>query len=196
MSQSRSVTWVRVICGRWVAAASSDYNTSVVRIWSISSLINSNGWAQPIAEAYLEGPVANGCWEVEQGSLILALELRPERFAFSFCKIEYSLMKFGHRRSPVVVILALVSVEGQIELIRLRQYESVVAHIRTLHRGRLAFALHRDRNIPSIMNWRTSRIVTLKHTLDSGVSGIILLEQDFIDRWSRGVLSLWHLMII
>ena len=79
MNQSRSVTWVKVICGRWVAAASSDHNTSVVRIWSIASLMSSNDCIPPIAEAYLEGPVANGCWEVERGSLVLALELRPER---------------------------------------------------------------------------------------------------------------------
>lgn len=84
--QARSVTWVKLVRGQWLLAACSDNATSTLSLWSIASLRDTPGTALPLAQAYLEGPVAAGLIDIqEDNTLLVALELRAERCVWFKC---------------------------------------------------------------------------------------------------------------
>lgn len=77
--QIRSVTWVKLVQGTWLLVAKSDRSASSLQLFSLSSLGPDS--TQPptlVSEVFLAGPVANGLTEVQDGVLIVALELRTK----------------------------------------------------------------------------------------------------------------------
>jgi hypothetical protein len=71
----QSITWLRLVAGRWIFVASSDNEVSKISCWDLSSFFQGN--IEPIAEAYLPGQVKTGQLEVQNGGIILALGLGP-----------------------------------------------------------------------------------------------------------------------
>ena len=76
LHQPRSVTWVRLVQGQWLLAASSDASTSVICLWSLRSVLSKGASTAPQAQAFLEGPVASGDVEVQDGRVVVALDIR------------------------------------------------------------------------------------------------------------------------
>ena len=78
LHQRRSVTWVRLIHGMWLVAASYDASSSVLSLWSIHTLLSARNTQSidPETEAYLSGPVNGGEIHVESGRLVIALDVR------------------------------------------------------------------------------------------------------------------------
>ena len=75
LPQRRSVTWLRLVQSQWLVVASSDDVTSVITLWSVTSLLSSRSSA-PLAEAFLPAPAINGAIDIQGPTLLLALELR------------------------------------------------------------------------------------------------------------------------
>ena len=81
-NQAMSISWVKLVAGQWILAACSDQSKSVLRLWSLEDVAQKNPNLFPIAEAYLEGPVYNGLAEIQEGTIIIVLELRPKLYVF------------------------------------------------------------------------------------------------------------------
>ena len=80
LHQRRSVTWVRLIRGMWLLAASFDASSSVLSLWSIHTLLSVRDTQSinPEAETYLSGPVNGGEIHVESNQLVIALDIRSQ----------------------------------------------------------------------------------------------------------------------
>lgn len=65
----------------------------------------------------------------------------------------------------MVVVLSVTEVDGRTVLGSLARHEGVSC-LRALQGSTLAFALHQQRSIPSLMNWRTGEVVNLLPTPD------------------------------
>lgn len=74
----RSVTWVRIVRGRWLLVASSDAFQSVLTLWPLCAISDHATRPVSAAEAYLEGPVKHGVCDVREGVIYIALELCME----------------------------------------------------------------------------------------------------------------------
>ena len=76
---ARPVTWVHIVRGQWLLTASSDASSSGLSLWYLHDVLSAGGHGRkpvPAATAYLEGPVANGCVEVQDECVVIALEIR------------------------------------------------------------------------------------------------------------------------
>ena len=75
----RSVTWVRLVQGKWLLVASSERTASVITLWNVVSLLSpSSSPPVPTSEAFLEAPVYSGLVDVQDGVVTIALELCAE----------------------------------------------------------------------------------------------------------------------
>ncbi|KAJ7703921.1 hypothetical protein B0H17DRAFT_1193853 [Mycena rosella] len=66
----QSITWLRFVSGRWLFVASSDNDVSKISCWDLSVIFR--GGTEPIAEAYLPGPVKTARLEVQASGVVLA----------------------------------------------------------------------------------------------------------------------------
>ena len=76
---ARPITWVHILRGQWLLTASSDASSSELSLWYLHDVLSAGGHGRkpvPAATAYLEGPVANGCVEVQDECVVIALEIR------------------------------------------------------------------------------------------------------------------------
>lgn len=73
--RTRSITWLHIVQGKWLLAACSDATVSTITLWSLASLL-SGGSPAPQEEAYLDGPVSDGAVQMQEGRLIIALDVR------------------------------------------------------------------------------------------------------------------------
>ena len=77
LHQSRSITWLRMLHGKWLLAASSDATTSVLSLWSLQAVLTSPGKSEaPTAEVYLSGPVGGGELFVSGNEVAVALDIQ------------------------------------------------------------------------------------------------------------------------
>lgn len=77
----RSVTWVRLVQGKWLLVASSERTASVITLWDVASLLSPSSSSSPpvpTSEASLEAPVYSGLVDVQDGAVTIALELVAE----------------------------------------------------------------------------------------------------------------------
>lgn len=72
---TRSVTWVQLIHSQWLLVASSDDISSSICLWSVETLLSGIS-LEPLAEAFLSGPVSNGAVDIDGSFVTIALELR------------------------------------------------------------------------------------------------------------------------
>ena len=178
LRQTRSVTWIRLVQGRWLLAASSDSTTSVLSVWSVSMVLqtglSSNQPPRPQAEVYLEGPVSDGCVDVQGGQVVIALEIRSL----------YVLLQ-SPAHTPVLMIPSHLRRESSIRVLRLAKAKLTVAvtivelaripglsRIRCLRGDHVGFALYAEVSIPCIFNWRTGVVVKLRERPNHEVSMI------------------------
>jgi hypothetical protein len=68
----QSVTWLRLVNGRWLLVTSSDLYFSKLTCWDTSLLRESS---EPIAECSLSGPVKSGKVEVQADGVVIALDV-------------------------------------------------------------------------------------------------------------------------
>lgn len=76
----RGVTWVHVVQGQWLLTATSDSSVSEVSLWVVGpSLDGAKGFDHVLtATAYLAGPVAQGFVDVQDGGVVIALEVQSK----------------------------------------------------------------------------------------------------------------------
>ena len=76
--QPRSITWVALVNGTWLLAASSDATTSVLSLWSVKTVLASSAEkpAQTAAEVYLHGSVDSGKVFAQGEEVFIALDIR------------------------------------------------------------------------------------------------------------------------
>lgn len=78
-----SITWARILYGRWLLAAVSDRTNSVLKLWPLSAFADPS---QPVTShilAYLHGPVCSGQVEIQKGEIIIALELATAAYVLN-----------------------------------------------------------------------------------------------------------------
>jgi hypothetical protein len=68
----RSVTWLRLVNGRWLFVASSDPYFSKLTCWD-ASLIRK--LSEPVTECSLPGPVKSGKVQVQADGVVIALDV-------------------------------------------------------------------------------------------------------------------------
>ncbi|KAJ7161180.1 hypothetical protein C8R46DRAFT_360612 [Mycena filopes] len=73
MDVRRRITWLRIVNGNWLFVASSDHEVSKLSCWDLSLVFQ--GYAEPIAEAYLAGQVETAQLEIQELGVVLALSL-------------------------------------------------------------------------------------------------------------------------
>lgn len=70
---SRSVTWLRLVSGRWLFIASSDARASSFACWDIETVFREV--KEPAAECFFSGPVDDGMFEVQHEGIVIALSV-------------------------------------------------------------------------------------------------------------------------
>lgn len=73
LDMALSVTWLRLVHGRWLFTASSDNYLSKFTCFDISRVYQ--GSSEAIAECFLPGPVNSGYVEVQPRGVVIALGL-------------------------------------------------------------------------------------------------------------------------
>ncbi|KAJ7860488.1 hypothetical protein B0H14DRAFT_2745071 [Mycena olivaceomarginata] len=106
----QSITWLRLVTGRWLFVASSDSCTSKISCWDLSSVFQ--GSIEPLAEVYLRDQAKTGQVEVQESGIVLALGLGPESHAVHII----TLRKYQGRR----VFAELCRIEGSSHVLMLR----------------------------------------------------------------------------
>lgn len=70
LDQPRSVTWLRIVSGRWLFVASSDSRTSGLSCWDIEDIFNE--MTGTVAECFFSGAIHDAEVEVQDGSIVVA----------------------------------------------------------------------------------------------------------------------------
>ena len=71
--QPRSVTWLRIVHGRFLFVASSDTQASGFACWDIGSAFLDE--KKPIAECFFAGPVQGAAIEVQDEGVVIAVSV-------------------------------------------------------------------------------------------------------------------------
>ncbi|KAK7679987.1 hypothetical protein QCA50_016933 [Cerrena zonata] len=166
IAPAASVTWVRLVQSQWLLVASSDDITSVITLWSVTSLLTSNTRSPaPLAEAFLPAPVATGKVDVVGSCVVLALEL---------CG-----------RIPQIEILSIVKT-----LFSRLQTLHDLAHLLFLKGDYLGLSVANNINIPCIVNWKELYIIKLRTLLDlQGGAAAMYMADGWIAVLRRSVLE-------
>jgi hypothetical protein len=73
LDMGRSVTWLKLVCARWLFVASSDTVSSCLACWDIAAAFK--GDKKPVAECFFPGPVRTAALEVQEGAAVIAVAL-------------------------------------------------------------------------------------------------------------------------
>ena len=94
-------------------------------------------------------------------------------------------------RRDVVVVLTVIEVDGRVVFGGLARHGGISC-IRALQGPHLAFALHKQHSVPSLMNWRTGEVVNLLPTPDVLVRlFIVSRDSDHFSHLCRAVSGLF-----
>lgn len=69
--------------GRWLLAALYGSGKSSLCLWSVPALLRKHD-TRPIAQAFLDGPVNSGVVDIQDKTLIIAVEVGTERWVAKF----------------------------------------------------------------------------------------------------------------
>ena len=69
----KSVTWLRIVGGRWLLVAASNQEISTFSCWTLTDVFE--GKPKPLAERYLPGPVHDGEVEVQMEGVVIAISI-------------------------------------------------------------------------------------------------------------------------
>ena len=69
----RSVTWLRLVTGRWLFVASYDARASSFACWDIAAAFQ--GAKEPVAECFFSGPVHSAVFEIQHEGIVMALSV-------------------------------------------------------------------------------------------------------------------------
>ncbi|KAJ7038942.1 hypothetical protein C8F04DRAFT_1321592 [Mycena alexandri] len=138
------ISWLRLVAGTWLFVASSDDEVSKISCWDLSLLFQ--GYAEPIAEAYLPGPVETARLEVQEAGVVFALGIglpSPSVHVISFSH---------HSHSPYFT--ELCRIEGS-------------SHVLMLQGRFIACALRKDAIALHIIDWAANTLHNLPPVPDS-----------------------------
>ncbi|KAJ7671518.1 hypothetical protein DFH06DRAFT_1320315 [Mycena polygramma] len=131
----QSITWLRLVNGTWLFVASSDTDSSKISCWELSILFQ--GYAEPLAEAFLPGQVKTAKLEVQASGIVIALGL-------------------GGGSSSVHVI-SLRQHLGRHVFCELSRIENST-HVLMLRGNFIGCAIRHGVGIPHIIDWTDTRI--------------------------------------
>lgn len=69
----RSVTWLRLISGRWLFVASYDTRTSSISCWDVEMAFR--GVKEPVSEFFFSGPVKSAELETQADGIVVAVSV-------------------------------------------------------------------------------------------------------------------------
>ncbi|KAK7677004.1 hypothetical protein QCA50_020033 [Cerrena zonata] len=171
MNQKRSITWIRLVHSEWLLVASSDAICSVIILWSVPDLLLSQENAAPLAEAFLPAPVNSGVIDVQEGGVVMALELRG--------KIDQ------------IDILSIVDHDGALRICRLRTLDNV-GHPRFIKGGLIGVSLINNINTIRIIGWADNSMKCLRYYPDEqGGAVAMYLDDEWIGVVRRQVLEIY-----
>ncbi|KAF7302038.1 hypothetical protein MIND_00770200 [Mycena indigotica] len=127
----RSITWLRIVDGRYVFAAFSDQKLSSIACWDMWWLPDGN--INPIAEAFLPGRVNTAQVDMQEDGIVLALGLDGN--------------------STSVLVTTLQMRHNKFELHELARIEHS-SHILLLEGPFLGCAVRTGVNVPHLVNWK------------------------------------------
>ncbi|TDL25192.1 hypothetical protein BD410DRAFT_826509 [Rickenella mellea] len=133
-----SVTWLRLIRGRWCLVASSNLNESRLTLWDLSSV--SDG-PHPCAKIFLPGPIMDGQIDDASNTIRVAVTIGSS--------------------DTYVQILSVGQVDGRPKINALRDIQGF-AHTLSL-RGSLVgvTCMNGDDAFPVLIEWTTGKVATL-----------------------------------
>ncbi|KAJ6577485.1 hypothetical protein B0H19DRAFT_1120121 [Mycena capillaripes] len=131
----QSITWLRLVHGTWLLVTSSDSCSSKITCWDLSLLFQ--GYTEPLAEAYLSGPVKTGKLEVQDSGIVLALGLGAE--------------------CPFVHIITLRQHLGRHVFCELCRIEDS-SHVLMLCGNFVGCASRHGAMTPHLINWKETRV--------------------------------------
>ncbi|KAF7302427.1 F-box domain-containing protein [Mycena chlorophos] len=159
----QSVTWLRLVGGRWLFVASSDDKVSKLACWDVAFVLEGN--ARPVAEGYLPGRVKTGAVEAFDSEIVLALGLGPE---------SRSTRMISFRRS-----------QGQYVLVELAALVDSW-HVVMFSGDYVGCAIRSETNRSHIVNWRNGEILIIPTNGVDDVPGrrcvphVMTLWNDFV----------------
>ncbi|TCD64774.1 hypothetical protein EIP91_003634 [Steccherinum ochraceum] len=143
---SRSVTWAKIVCHRWIIVASSDDEVSTLCLYDyVPDEYRLHGFSLPdmmlLTQAFLGAPVIRGVVFDCGGEVIIAVELCPSS-------------------SPSIEVLALRHNEDKIVFVQLGSLPDA-SHLRAADGNWVGMSVCKNRNIPTLWNWKTGRVIQL-----------------------------------
>ncbi|KAJ6492803.1 hypothetical protein C8R47DRAFT_1012885 [Mycena vitilis] len=138
LNMRQSITWLRLIEGRWLFVASSDIDVSKISCWDLSLVFR--GHTDPIAEAYLPGQVKTAQVQLQDTGVVLALGLGPKSPSVHLLTLR--------RDSASHYFAELCCVEGS-------------SHVLMLQGKLVGCAVRDDTVVPHIIDWVANTIYNL-----------------------------------
>ncbi|KAJ7084031.1 hypothetical protein B0H15DRAFT_1023977 [Mycena belliarum] len=169
----QSITWLRLVGGTWLFAASSDNDSSKISCWDLSLVFQ--GFIEPLAEAYLPGKVKTGKLEIQDSGIVLALGLGPG--------------------SPAVLVITLRMCAGSPVFAELYRAEGS-SHVLMLRGHLVGCAQRHGANIPHLLDWREQQtqevpppavliqIQSVPHLMSIWSKILVIVRTDSIELYS------------
>ncbi|KAF7302812.1 F-box domain-containing protein [Mycena kentingensis (nom. inval.)] len=134
----QSITWLRLVQGRWLFVASSDDRVSKISCWDMARILG--GSDEPIAEAYLPGKVETAQLEFKDGAVVISLAFRPEARSTHLVSLRRCGSDFAF------VELAIVEDSS---------------HVLMLSGEYIGCGVRHQRNVPHLVRWTTGEVLDL-----------------------------------
>ncbi|KAF7302054.1 hypothetical protein MIND_00771900 [Mycena indigotica] len=134
-----SISWLRLVAGRWLFCAFSDNATSGIGCWDVVSVFA--GHVRPIAIGYLPGRVQTAQLEVQTSRVVIALGLGPEMSAVHVL----SLQRSPDNQYPYS-FCELACINNS-------------SHILLLSGNLIGCAVHHGDNVPHLIDWKRQMLV-------------------------------------
>ncbi|KAF7301738.1 F-box domain-containing protein [Mycena indigotica] len=134
----QSITWLRLVAGRWLFCTFSDNSTSGIGCWDITSTFDSH--TGPIAIGYLPGRVQTVQLEVQPSRIAIALGLGPEISAIHIVTLE----RCSSSGSYLFTELACIK---------------DVSHVLLLSGNIVGCAVRHGDNVPHLLDWTTQELI-------------------------------------
>lgn len=146
---SMSVTWIKLIRGRWCLIACSDLKNSQLVVWDLQASQDEHHKAT----LYLPGPVIDGIVEDDKEDILIAFTIGT-KYTFRLSQFPQILLMMQFR-IPFISLMELYTNENEILIHQLVEVPGA-SHVRLLKRPYIGFAVRDgDDTNPSILNWET-----------------------------------------
>ena len=142
-----SVTWLKLLRGRWLLVASSDLDQSKLSLWDVSEERK-----RLVTQLYLTGPVMDGKCDDSVRTIFFALSIGTK--CVHTPTVSTSTHQFFFRR-PYISVFRLFAEVEQAHILQVAEIKNA-SHVLLLKGSLLGYAVqHGDDTMPCLENWET-----------------------------------------